>query len=39
MNARTHAVMHFLTAIEGKDQAQIEKEARALAELITNTML
>ncbi len=25
--------------IEGKDQAQIEKEARALAELITNTML
>ena len=25
--------------IEGKDQAQIEQEARALAELITNTML
>ncbi len=25
--------------IEGKDQAQIEKEAHALAELITNTML
>ena len=25
--------------IEGKDQAQIEKEARALAELITGTML
>ena len=25
--------------IEGKDQAQIEKEARELADLITNTML
>lgn len=25
--------------IEGKDQAQIEKEARKLADLITNTML